>query len=417
MRTTSLRTLLLPALSAALLVACDSSSGKPSPAGTADAIDDAIADHDATGAEDTTTAAADTTTVAPGCDESGFTAAVTQFGKVGSGVTSYQEATSEEEPYDLLSFDIYVDNEYDGATGPGTYDLSGLNYKDCANCVLIRTGCMGPSCDKTYYASTGALVIEHWSEQEGFAGYLDGVVLDEVTIDSSSFESTLVPGGKRWCLDGYRFHATVTGPIIGGENTQPECVAEGTGTHHLLNDNIADFSLPNCNGDMVSIHGGCGTTKALLLLGTAGSCLACDALIAQYVADHGGSLSRDKVNEKRPGMDMLIILGADNEDKQPSQDYCADYAKNKNIDPAMVLIDHSLTTVPIDLVDPVGYALEVNSFATVWSHINPYLRAVGDSVQTSTPWLMLLRGSNMEYVWNDAEGPGTLEAMLQTLLQ
>jgi len=347
------------------------------------------------------------------CTDTGFNNYAEQFATQ-QGVQIYQAVTTTKEPYTALSFEFYG-GEFGGATSPGTYDLNGSNYETCGNCVVVRTGCSAAAggCEKTYYADAGELVIDRWEVGGKFEGHLQDVVLKEVTIDPETYHSTPVAGGGEWCLDEYVFSADVAAPLVGGENTQPVCVEEGTGT--LVNDNVANYSLPNCLGKQVTLHDSCGK-KAVWMIGTAGWCTACHELLTAMVSDYGGSLTRAKVDARYPGLDLLIILGENQYGSEPSQAYCKAYAEDLGIDPAMVLIDHNPDSVDIPLVDPQGYALPVESFATTWENINPYLVAEGETVTTSTPWHIVLRGSNMEYMWSDNVGAGTLDGTLNQLL-
>ena len=417
--------------------ACTSGSGTP--AGTTDTVggsDTTVAQGDTAGPSSDATEidptpssdiiAPDTTQtttepVAPNypdtCTDEGFKAYDQQFNDLGQGSMAYQAVTTTKDPYSLVSFEFYP-GSFGGASTAGTYDLTGTNYETCGNCVLVRTGCKSTTgtCAKTYYADQGQLVIDSWAPGGKFSGHLEGVTLQEVTIDPNTYRSTPVVGGGQWCLDQYQFSADVTAPVVGGQNTQPTCVAEGTGT--LVHDNIAAYSLANCNGEQIDIHAGCGTTKALWLIGTAGWCSACHELFTAMVADYGGSLSRKIVSQRYPGLDMLIVLGEDQYGELPTPAYCTAYAQDLGIDPAMVLIDNDPGGQDIPLINAPGFALPVNSFATTWAHINPYLKDNGDgTVTTATPWHIVLRGSNMEYMWSDNVGSSdTLDGTINTLL-
>ncbi len=367
--------------------------------------------------EDTNTPPEDTNTVTPGCDQSGFTEAAASFGEQ-QGIFLYQAASAQAEPADILQFEIYPGEQFGGATSAGTYDLTGTNYATCGNCVLVRTQCSQASgCDKTFYADTGSLVISEWAEGGKFSGRLDGVTLKEVTIDSNTFQSTPVVGGQTWCLDGYTFDVDVAAPPEVPMATEPaalERVEAGNGD--LLGNNIANFSLPNCNGDMVALHDSPATTKAMWLMGTAGWCTACEAFLQQFVADHGGSLSREIITAQTPGLDMYIILAENQQSALPTADYCTAYAEAKNIDPAMVLIDNNPAGSQIALTMAPGFGLDVNGMATTWTAMNPYLEVSGETVTTGFPWNALLRGSNMEYVWIDTVSPADFNSAIGGLL-
>ena len=106
------------------------------------------------------------------------------------------------------------------------------------------------------------------------------MVLKEVTINSDTYVSTPVAGGQTWCLDGMTFSEDMAGggntggggtstgnfPVYEGDVSET-CLPNGNG--NLINANIADFTLTNCNGDPVSVHQGCGK-KAIWFISVAG---------------------------------------------------------------------------------------------------------------------------------------------------
>lgn len=344
-----------------------------------------------------------------GCDRNGFTTVSSTFDKESGSLV----ARMRNEAGEILQIEIYNFGSYDGAVDVGTYPLAGTNYADCANCVVVRADCQGSTCSKRFYADEGDLVITEWEHAGGrFAGWLDGVKAREVTINSSTYESTPVAGGETWCLDEVTFDATIpTLPV--SDRTQPECVSGGTG--NIVGDNVASIFLTNCEGRRVKLHGTCGdpTKKALWLIGTTGWCTACHEFLEGFVADHGGYLSRERVNEVSEGLDMLIILGENQYGTEPTPEYCMAYAEELGIDPAMVLIDWSDEPAPLPIVNAPGMSVETNSLATLWTAMDPYLYAVGGSVATYYPWWALLRPYNMEYVWSDR---GALQSFEYTLL-
>jgi|GEM_PF-795859 len=337
------------------------------------------------------------------CTYNTFYEAEKQFGSPQQGLTLYQATTSGTEPYDLFTIEFYG-GQFGGATQAGSYPLDGINYADCGNCVLIRKNCSQASgCEKTFYADEGTLVVEEWEAGGNFKGYLDGVVAYEVTIDSTTYQSTRVPNGENWCLDGQQFSTTVPdGNPTNTVETEATCVEAGNG--NLVGANVTNASYTNCLGETVNLHDNAcgGTTQALWIMATAGWCTACESVLSQLASQHGGSLSREIVGQQTPGLDMLIVLGENQNGAAPNADYCSAYAAKNNLDPAMVVIDNNPAGVQIPLIQPAGYAVEANGLATTWTTINPYLVADGNgSVQTGYPWMAVLRGSNMEYVWSD----------------
>lgn len=417
-----IRLIALLSLSSLALFACDDPS---SPGTSTDATDTSVSgdtspdttNNDTNTAPDTGTPDTFTPPDVPvaGCDKSGFTFAQQTFSPK-AGLAVFEGMSGTTGTVDGLAIELYSSGSYTGATTTGTYDLAGHDYASCSNCVVIRAECSGGTCAKTYFADEGSLVITEWGGPGGsFKANLVGVKAKEVTIDPNTFASTPVAGGGTWCLDGVSVEAGIKSVIV-SDRTQPECVADGTGVY--MNDNVGNFMLVNCNGDRVKLHDDCGSTdkKALWIVATAGWCTACSEFLANMVSNHGGSLSRAKVSEVTPGLDMLIVLGENAQGAKPSQAYCKTYAEQKKLDPAMVVMDWSDTGVSIPLVDPEGYAIETNSLGTVWSKINPYLVEEGGSVTSAYPWWALLRPYNMQYIWSDYIGTSTFEQALNSLL-
>ncbi len=354
-------------------------------------------------------------TVEGACSRTGFTAATATFQKE-TGTVLVALYSDDKEPVDVVQIEIYTAGEYTGATGVGTYSLADSNYQTCSNCVVLRTECSGSACDKRFLVDEGDLVISQWDATGGlFKAKLVGAKAHEVTIDPDSFLSTRVTGGETWCLDGLEFEAPIEALPV-SDRTQPECVSEGTG--NVLHDNIANIRLSDCNGRQVSLHKTCGDPdqKALWLIGTTGWCSVCHEFLTNFVANHGGSVSRKIVGEQTPGLDLLIILGEDSSGAKPTQAYCKAYAADLGIDPGMVLMDWSDTPMPLPIVNEPGMAVETNALGTTWTAIDPYLYSEGGGVSVYYPWWALLRPSNMEYVWSDRAALDTFEATLGALL-
>lgn len=353
------------------------------------------------------------------CSREGFTASVDQLTRPTPTTALYRAASGTAAPYDLLEMEFRL-----GQPGAGSYVLTGANHADCANCVRISTGCDGATCQRTFYASEGRLNLEGSDLNGYFKGLLQSVVLREVILDAEG-RSTEVVDGEVWCLDAYPFELgepppepvgpvdpSGPPPIRSGEG---ECAQYGTGS--FVGDKVANFGLTNCNGQTVYLHGTCGQRKALWVMATAGWCTACASVLAQLTSNYGGSLSRDGLDERTPGLDMIIVLGEDNYGNKPTTAYCKAYAQEHKLDPTMVLIDHSDAAVNIPLWSPKGYALPINSLAITWSYINPYLTANSSgSVQTAYPWMAALDGWDMRYVMSDYFEGGDVTAALNSLL-
>ena len=408
--------------------ACDDSatpSGDVETSGTPDASSDATATDTSNASNaDTTTndtgpqdtgSQTDTSVLPEGCTNSGFQLETQVFDQ-DSGFALFEGRVEKNGKIDALAIELYSSGEYTGAKGPGTYPLAGHDYASCSNCVVIRSGCGEESCAKNYFADEGELVITQWDKEGGaFKARLVGVKAKEVTINPETYASTPVANGGVWCLDGLELEAEIKALPV-AEKTEATCVAEGNGS--LLHANVGNLTLKNCLGEDVSIHSLCSdpSKKALWLMATAGWCSACAAFLEDFVAEHGRSLSRAKVSEKTPGLDMLIILAEDQNGDKPTPAFCQAYAEDHKLDPAMVLLDWSDTPVQIGLIEPAGYAIETQALGTTWKFIDPYLFEEGGSVATAYPWWVLLRPSNMEYMWSDRAAPQSFEATLSELL-
>lgn len=108
-------------------------------------------------------------------------------------------------PNDELQFVSFQGSPYNGPSSPGTYAVGGQNTADCGLCLLILAECNGPDCKKTFFAKSGTLQILSMEGIGGtFEAKLNDVILEEVTVDPSTYRSTPVAGGETWCLDGVR---------------------------------------------------------------------------------------------------------------------------------------------------------------------------------------------------------------------
>jgi hypothetical protein len=115
-------------------------------------------------------------------------------------------------PVTYLSIQIYQDPPYRGPVASGIFTLTGQPYETCGLCVLVHEGCGTSSCERTYLAQSGTLHITDIGEVGGtFAGTLTGATLAEVTINSTTRESTWVEEGDEICLGSYTFDETIAG--------------------------------------------------------------------------------------------------------------------------------------------------------------------------------------------------------------
>jgi len=313
------------------------------------------------------------------CSRSAFAAGheaatVEEFG------IEYGALTSTALPFDTLRVAIY--REYEGPTAPGTYSLDGFNFADCGLCVLVLAGCGAEQCEKIFYAEQGTVEITALgSLGDRFAARLTGVVLDEVTIDETTFVSTRVPGGETWCIDGHAFDQEIQTP------DQAFC---GRPDINCVGETVPDFSLQGCEtGEMVSLYDRTASASAALVVLTAGWCPACAEYVPQVV-------EFDQANASR-GLEVLYVLGEDQYGRQPSLDYCRSYARRYSSDGSAFFVDHDGTA----------------SFATVFTYLWPYIDANG---VFALPWNAVIDGQTHEYVYGDGSGVSDLNTALEELL-
>jgi len=106
---------------------------------------------------------------------------------------------------------------FGGHDVPGTYAITAAetDYSTCGFCLVIHQDCTGTStCAKTFMPTgQGAFTLGALGTTDGahFAGSLEGVVMQEVTIAKDTLVTTPVPDGETWCLDGWSWDGTVTG--------------------------------------------------------------------------------------------------------------------------------------------------------------------------------------------------------------
>ena len=114
----------------------------------------------------------------------------------------YQARDTDQMPFDELQILSYQAAPYNGPASPGSYPLEGTNYADCGLCVLLVTDCDDAySCDEVYFVSEGTLDVADFGDASGrFRAVLREAVFEEVSIDPSTYETTPVPGGARWCV-------------------------------------------------------------------------------------------------------------------------------------------------------------------------------------------------------------------------
>ncbi|MBM4371406.1 MAG: hypothetical protein FJ098_07105 [Deltaproteobacteria bacterium] len=198
------------------------------------------------------------------CDHQGFSGVVSQA-KIeghqnGGFYMHFQTLNKETIPFDVIVLELETD--VGGPTGPGTYDAAYTNFTSHGLWLYVLTNWNGNGYEKLLVPVQGTINISSLSAAGGqFTATTQGIQLREGVYNPNTQGIDMVAHGATWCLDGVVLDTPIT-------ITASECVEEGTG--QLLGDNIANFQLQNCNGDWVNLHDGCGDTKALWLVATAG---------------------------------------------------------------------------------------------------------------------------------------------------
>jgi len=159
----------------------------------------------------------------------------------------------------------------------------------------------------------------------------------------------------------------------------PDCVAEGTGIYE--GDNIADFSLSDCSGNSVSLHSRCSVAKGALVVHVAGWDTAGIDLIANILSGLADELSQ--------GLDLMVVLGENEWGQTPTLAVCEAFADDNSLSDDQLFIDDgwSLTRANIYAYPTPGFGFLI-------------------------PWMGLLDGDNMLYVWGEGEGNGDLDSAI-----
>jgi len=194
-----------------LLLACtglepmgpDNDSGVVTGPSDADTDVDADGDGDADGDSDTDS---DADADAP-CHITGFTAGDQGMAVYDDSNWAHYAAIEGAEPTNGLSLEFYPD--YGGAFGSQSTRFDNSNYADCGTCLVAYEDCVGGSCVRAYLAVAGTVDVSQWGSSTGdfFAASLTDVELVEVTIDNTTWKSTIVSGGKKWCIPASELYA------------------------------------------------------------------------------------------------------------------------------------------------------------------------------------------------------------------
>jgi len=100
---------------------------------------------------------------------------------------------------DSLSIEFYTEET-------GTFALDSVensNYDTCSQCVRLFQDLVGTDSDTEYFQSSGTMYVTPSSQpmNGSLEVTLESVTLVEVTVDSDTFESVVVPGGACWNLN------------------------------------------------------------------------------------------------------------------------------------------------------------------------------------------------------------------------
>ncbi len=129
----------------------------------------------------------------PAYDHDSFAAASQTFAYAASDGTSRYEA-SDAATATRLTIELV-------ASAPGEFPIGAsaadLDTATCTTCVLIRSGCNGAGCAKTFLATGGVVTMTALDPATGlFVGTLSDAIFEEVAIDPATFGSTPVADGE-----------------------------------------------------------------------------------------------------------------------------------------------------------------------------------------------------------------------------
>jgi len=290
------------------------------------------------------------------------------------GTFFLQVLSAEDTPLDVLTLDIRQASPFQGPLGPGTYPFTASKYSKCDICIRLAEDCTNEGCARQYLATEGVLEIQALEGASGpFTAVLRDVLFREAIIDMD-WASYVPADGRTWCMDGHELSTDDVRLAV----PQPQCVADSTDV--LLDQNIGDFSLTNCNGESVSLHSLCGQVKAMWLLLVTAWCPVCNEYAPQ---------AYEKYQAWRGDLGLWVILGENRAGKPPTAQDCLAYANAHGLDPALTFFDPG--------------------WETTANHVYPY------GFQ-GIPYDMVLDGSNMAYVWSTGNR-GNLGSVLDSLLR
>ena len=343
------------------------------------------------GGEENADGAAQGTTLTPaasappreGCSRSGFTS-VRSRAQASDGNISFTGISAEAAPYDVLLVQSFAD--YNGPTTPGTYDLAGINFKDCGLCLRILSQCNDEGCQKTFYAQQGSVEITSIGmEGSQFTARFSNVVFEEVTV-ADDLISTPVPNGETWCMDDFAFDEPISGATSSGGGGAGGDVVQCPAGQTCVGDTVNNFSLTQCDsGNQVGIQEYfAGSTMGWIIL-TAGWCPAC----AQRIPD----VVNLETMYAESGMKVMVIVGEGPTQNSPVDvNYCQRYAGRFQNNAGRFFVD--------------------NQYESTFSNLFPY---IGSDGIFSLPWEAILDPQTMVYKYADRSG-ADIQAVANELL-
>ena len=295
--------------------------------------------------------------------------------------------------FDQLAFETYKinsqssNNNWVGPMTPGTYKIEEiatgngdpLDYQTCSLCVTYRTSCsvgqQGVSCQENLFATKGTVVIESIGFTHGEQFSVSMSDLTFVQFDPAS--GAVQNGGEELCMASASLSAMYDDGkkrVTPFANPEASCVTAGNGNG--LGNNIADVTYKKCDGTTVTLHElGCtAANKAIWLATSAEWCMPCKLLDPLY---YDLALQNEAI-------DFYVVLGQ----RDPTQ-------ANMNTEEMMLQVCQSgygeagsdWTKVPADYI----------LMDQEWQKTNA---AMDDYEAPGIPYGRVLRGSNMEYLWN-----------------
>ncbi|MCC6621082.1 MAG: redoxin domain-containing protein [Deltaproteobacteria bacterium] len=330
---------------------------------------------------------------AEGCDLVGFEpTSEAGFARYAGGQTRMRYVASQLQQddqavddliYDKLIIEINQDTFWaGGAPAAGTFDLGDTKEQTSPLFVRGYTFCNELDCAFPYVVERGTLELaEPGAPGAKFTGKITDLRLKQVRIDANTGEIKTFTNANTWCVGDYRFEVDV--PAL--PTAQGTCLADGSGTN--IGDNIRNFSLTNCLGEVVDLHERCGKSEALWIIASAGWCGACETFVPQ-AAERANQLADQ-------GLDLIVVVGENNGGAQPSLEYCKDYAGSHGLDPRQTYVDHDGT----------------HSWPVLFGAINTYSNG-----SIGLPYNIVLDGRSMEYKWNSATGSGDLYQVQEELM-